>query len=89
MSTRSDNIEWPFKESPIPDLLGSKPLTNKTVLLHFMHETLAHWHMGKGTWARAHGQGHVGKGTWASAHGLRHWARALPILPPCNYIISC
>ena len=37
MNTRSDNIEWPFKESPIPELVGSKPPTNKTVLLHFMH----------------------------------------------------
>ena len=30
MSTRSDNIEWSFKESPIPELLGSKSPTNKT-----------------------------------------------------------
>ena len=37
MNTRSDNIEWPFKESPIPELLGSKPPTYKTVLLHFKH----------------------------------------------------
>ena len=35
--TRSENIIWPFNQSPISEVLGSRHPTNKTVLLHFMY----------------------------------------------------
>ena len=31
---------------------------------------------GKGTWARAHGQGRMGKGAWARVHGQGHMGKA-------------